>query len=71
MDIDGLLTTAQAAAYLGWGSVQVLWNTARRDPTFPRPIKIGRTSLYDPAALDEWRKDHPARQRPITPPPGR
>ena len=63
LDLTGLLTTEEAAAYLGWESREVLWVTANRDPTFPRPVKIGRASLYRVTELDAWRAAHPARTR--------
>ncbi|MFJ9558341.1 helix-turn-helix transcriptional regulator [Nocardiopsis sp. NPDC101807] len=62
MDLSKYLTSDEAAERLGI-SRQVLYNLAYRDPDFPAPTKVGRTSLWDPEDLDAWRQRHPARKK--------
>ncbi|QQM45126.1 helix-turn-helix transcriptional regulator [Streptomyces liliifuscus] len=62
MEIPGYLTTDQAAERLGVNR-QSVYNLANRAPDFPKPVKVGRASLWPEAAVDEWRAKHPARQR--------
>ncbi|WP_046469522.1 helix-turn-helix transcriptional regulator [Allosalinactinospora lopnorensis] len=61
MDLSDYLTSEQAAQRLGIHR-QSLYNLANRDPDFPRPTKIGRTSLWPIKELDAWRERHPARR---------
>jgi predicted DNA-binding transcriptional regulator AlpA len=62
MEIPGYLTTDQAAERLGINQ-QSVYNLANRVPDFPKPVKVGRASLWPADAIDEWRTKHPARQR--------
>lgn len=62
MDIPGYLTSDQVAARLGIAR-QSVYNLVNRVADFPQPTKIGRTSLWPEAAVDEWRAKHPARTR--------
>lgn len=62
MEIPGYLTSDQAASRLGINR-QTLYNLTSRDD-FPKPTKIGRTSLWPEKELDEWRARHPKRQTP-------
>lgn len=61
MDLTGYLTSDEAAERLGINR-QSLYNLANRSPDFPKPKKIGRTSLWPEDKLDEWRAQHPKRQ---------
>lgn len=67
MDLSHYLTSEQAAQRLGINR-QSLYNLVNREPNFPQPTKIGRTSLWKPEELDAWRKDHPARGKRDSPP---
>jgi excisionase family DNA binding protein len=60
MDLTGYLTSDQAAERLGINR-QSLYNLTNRDD-FPKPKKVGRTSLWPEKELDEWRARHPKRQ---------
>lgn len=62
MNVPGYLTTEQAAQRLGINP-QSVYNLASRTPDFPRPTKIGRTSLWPIEGIDAWRAAHPARRR--------
>lgn len=62
MDLPGYLTSDQVAARLGI-TRQSVYNLVNRVADFPEPTKIGRTSLWPEAAIDEWRANHPSRQR--------
>lgn len=62
MDIPGYLTSDQVAARLGINR-QSVYNLVNRVADFPKPTKVGRTSLWVEAAVDEWRAKHPARAR--------
>ncbi|MGV2914746.1 helix-turn-helix domain-containing protein [Streptomyces alfalfae] len=62
MNIPGMLTTEQAADLLGVKKESV-YIYVRRLKGFPVPTKVGRTLLFDEAALQQWRVDHPARPR--------
>jgi prophage regulatory protein len=62
MEIPGYLTTDQAAARLGINQ-QSVYNLANRAPDFPKPVKVGRASLWSEAEVDAWRATHPARRR--------
>ncbi|MFJ7297562.1 helix-turn-helix transcriptional regulator [Streptomyces collinus] len=61
MDLTGYLTSDEAAERLGINR-QSLYNLANRSPDFPKPKKIGRTSLWPKGQLDAWRAQHPKRQ---------
>lgn len=61
MEIPGYLTTAQAAERLGINP-QSVYNLANQAPDFPRPVKVGRTSLWPAKGVDAWRAAHPARR---------
>lgn len=61
MDIPGYLTTEQAAERLGINP-QSVYNLAHRAPDFPRPVKVGRTSLWPEEAVTAWRAAHPKRR---------
>lgn len=67
MEIPGYLTTDQAAQRLGIKN-QSVYNLASRDPAFPKPVKVGRASLWPVAALDAWRAKHPRRRKSDPPP---
>ena len=62
MDIPGYLTTEQAAERLGINP-QSVYNLANRAADFPRPVKVGRTSLWPEGAVNTWRAAHPKRHR--------
>jgi predicted DNA-binding transcriptional regulator AlpA len=64
MEIPGYLTTAQAAQRLGINR-QSVYNLANRSPDFPKPVKVGRASLWPAELIDSWRATHPARSRPL------
>lgn len=66
MEIPGYLTSDQVAARLGIAR-QSVYNLVNRAAGFPEPTKIGRTSLWSEAAVDEWRAKHPARSKPQKP----
>lgn len=40
---------------------RTFFNLAGTRDDFPKPLHVGRTPLWLPAELDEWRKKHPAR----------
>lgn len=61
MDLTDYLTSEEAAQRLGINR-QSLYNLANRSTDFPKPKKIGRTSLWPKEQLDEWRAQHPKRQ---------
>lgn len=61
MEIPGYLTSDQVAQRLGIAR-QSVYNLANRAADFPRPVKVGRASLWSVAAVDEWRSKHPARR---------
>ena len=61
MDLTDYLTSDEAAERLGINR-QSLYNLANRSPDFPKPEKIGRTSMWRQQELDEWRVRHPKRQ---------
>jgi prophage regulatory protein len=63
MEIPGYLTSDQVAERLGIHR-QSVYNLVNRVADFPKPTKIGRTSLWESAAVDEWRSKHPARRKP-------
>ncbi|MFC7817596.1 helix-turn-helix transcriptional regulator [Streptomyces sp. NPDC057367] len=63
MDIPGYLTSDQVAARLGVAR-QSVYNLVNRVADFPKPTKVGRTSLWSETAVDEWRAKHPARAKP-------
>ncbi|MFG2676932.1 helix-turn-helix transcriptional regulator [Streptomyces sp. NPDC048445] len=62
MNISGMVTTDQAAEILGVKKESV-YIYVRRLEGFPQPTKLGRTLLFDEAALRQWRQGHPARPR--------
>lgn len=62
MEIPGYLTSDQVAARLGINR-QSVYNLVNRVANFPKPTKIGRTSLWPEAEVNEWRAKHPARRR--------
>jgi predicted DNA-binding transcriptional regulator AlpA len=62
MEIPGYLTTEQAAKRLGINP-QSVYNLVNRAPDFPKPVKIGRASLWPLDGIDAWRVKHPARQK--------
>jgi prophage regulatory protein len=67
MDIPGYLTSDQVAERLGINR-QSVYNLVNRVADFPKPTKVGRTSLWSESAVDEWRTKHPARQKRTAPP---
>ncbi|WP_438387634.1 helix-turn-helix transcriptional regulator [Actinopolyspora saharensis] len=60
-NLDGLVSAPQAAELLGI-SVKTLYRNSYVYDDFPRPVKVGRTVLYDPTALHAWRHEHPPRR---------
>jgi predicted DNA-binding transcriptional regulator AlpA len=62
MNIPGMVTTAEASEILGVKQESV-YIYVRRLEGFPQPVKVGRTLLFDEAALRQWRLEHPARPR--------
>jgi prophage regulatory protein len=62
MQIPGYLTSDQVAARLGIAR-QSVYNLVNRVADFPKPVKVGRASLWPEAPVDEWRAKHPARSR--------
>lgn len=61
MDLTGYLTSDEAAERLGINR-QSLYNAARKSPDFPKPKKVGRTSMWLEKDVDAWRERHPKRQ---------
>lgn len=61
MNIDGFLSTEQAAERLGVKTESV-YTFARRLDGFPQPTRIGRTLLWPADQLDAWRAQHPPRK---------
>ena len=64
--MDGWVGTDEAAELLGIKRRSV-YTYAQRLKGFPQPVHIGRTVLWEKAALLAWRKDHPTR-KPTTRP---
>lgn len=62
MEIPGYLTSDQAAERLGINR-QSLYNHASRTPDFPKPVKVGRASLWPESEINAWRAKHPKRRR--------
>jgi predicted DNA-binding transcriptional regulator AlpA len=62
MNIDGYLSTEQAAERLGI-KVASVYTFARRLDGFPQPTRLGRTLLWPEAEVNAWRSAHPARKR--------
>ncbi|MFD9248512.1 helix-turn-helix transcriptional regulator [Streptomyces bottropensis] len=62
VNIEGFLSTAEAAEHLGV-KVESVYTFARRLDGFPQPTKVGRTLLWPEAEIDAWRAKHPARKR--------
>ncbi len=62
MNLDGHVPTEEAAEILGI-KVASVYLYVRRLEGFPQPIHVGRTLLFDKAALLAWRETHPARRR--------
>jgi len=62
MEIPGYLTSDQVAARLGINR-QSVYNLVNRVADFPKPVKVGRASLWPESAVDEWRVKHPPRTR--------
>lgn len=62
MNIPGMVTTDQVASILGIKKESV-YIYVRRLEGFPEPAKLGRTLLFDEAAVRQWRKEHPARSK--------
>jgi predicted DNA-binding transcriptional regulator AlpA len=56
------LTGREAADHLNI-SVRQVYNLNTADNDFPKPVYVGRTPMWDPAELDAWRAEHPARER--------
>ena len=61
MNLEGYVTAQEAAELLGIQLASVYLYVRRLDG-FPRPAKVGRTLLFDRAALLAWRQQHPARK---------
>lgn len=59
MALDQLVTTDTAAEILGVHRNSV-YRYSYTYADFPQPTKVGRTLLHDPAALQQWRDEHPA-----------
>lgn len=62
VNISGMATTDEVAEILGVKKESV-YIYVRRLKGFPQPAKVGRTLLFDEAAIRQWRTEHPARQR--------
>jgi prophage regulatory protein len=62
MEIPGYLTSDQVAARLGINR-QSVYNLVNRAADFPKPVKVGRASLWSEAEIDAWRAQHPKRSR--------
>lgn len=62
MNIPGMATTDEVAEILGIKKESV-YIYVRRLKGFPQPTKVGRTLLFDEAAVRQWRHEHPARPR--------
>lgn len=67
MEIPGYLTSDQVAARLGI-TRQSVYNLVNRVADFPKPVKVGRASLWAEDSVDQWRAEHPARQKRSPPP---
>ena len=63
MEIPGYLTSDQVAARLDVQR-QSVYNLVNRVADFPKPVKVGRASLWAEAEIDAWRAKHPARRKP-------
>jgi predicted DNA-binding transcriptional regulator AlpA len=62
MDLEGFLTTRQAADVLGV-DVATVYYYARDYPDFPVPQRFGRTLLWRERLLRDWRAVHPLKPR--------
>ncbi|GAA2623772.1 hypothetical protein GCM10010399_63810 [Dactylosporangium fulvum] len=62
MNLDGYVPTEEAAEILGV-KVASVYLYVRRLEGFPQPIHIGRTLMFEKAALLAWREKHPPRRR--------
>lgn len=60
--IEGYLTADQAAAHLGI-STRTVYNLSSSSDDFPNATHVNRTPMWPVAGLDEWRANHPARQK--------
>ncbi len=61
MNLDGLVTTEEAAELLGI-KVASVYTFVARVAEFPQPVKVGRTLLFHREELLAWRKCHPSRR---------
>jgi predicted DNA-binding transcriptional regulator AlpA len=52
-------TVSEAVYYLRAPSENTLREWIRRDPTFPRPRRIGRRSMFSRAEIVEWAQNRP------------
>lgn len=62
LGMDGFLTTAEAAALLGVDA-RTVYYYARDVADFPQPERFGRALMWPTAALADWRKAHPSREK--------
>ncbi|MFI1161340.1 helix-turn-helix transcriptional regulator [Streptomyces sioyaensis] len=62
MNIEGYVTAEEGAELLGIQR-RSLYLYVRRADGFPQPVTIGRSLLFERAALVAWRATHPARKR--------
>ncbi|NUV54442.1 hypothetical protein G6W51_16310 [Streptomyces coelicolor] len=62
--LKGRDSCRSAARCLG-GSLfhRAMPSVERRGLLFPKPVKVGRTSLWPVEGIDAWRAAHPARRR--------
>ena len=60
--IPRLMKVTGVAAYLEV-SVSKVWRSQRRDPDFPRPIRIGSSTRWDRSELDHYVEVRKARRR--------
>ncbi|MDT0377306.1 helix-turn-helix domain-containing protein [Streptomyces sp. DSM 42041] len=61
-DLTGCVSSDEAAKLLQIDR-QSLYNLASSRAGFPRPVKVGRTSLWQRAELEAWLVEHPPRPK--------
>ncbi len=62
MNIEGYLSADETAGLLGV-KLTSLYTYVYRLEGFPQPRRIGRTLLFEEAAVRAWRDQHPAKPR--------
>lgn len=62
MNLGGYVSTTRAAEILGI-AVESVYVYVYRVKGFPQPVRVGRTLLFEEAALQRWRAAHPSKKR--------